>query len=55
MKLQSSYYKILVVMGMQWLGFNVGKVGRTKFVVTVKVNYRVFCIFMRHTATIHYL
>jgi hypothetical protein len=58
--------KNLVGMGMHWLGYNIGiigKVGRNTYVVTVQVNYpayvetnapkyRVFCILSKKTYSI---
>jgi hypothetical protein len=66
MTLQSCYYLILVEMGMHWLGYDigiVGKAGRNIFFVTVQVNclqhvetntpkYRVFCVLIRKSYSV---
>jgi hypothetical protein len=47
-------------MGMHWLGYDIGKVGKNTFVVPVQVNYvetntpkyGVFCIFPRKTQSV---
>jgi hypothetical protein len=53
MELYSSYYEILVGMGKQWLGYEIGigdKVGKNTFVVTVKVH----CLEYGEASTLNY-